>query len=51
MELLNYLKNYLIPLCSGDGSFLYPFAIGSKTILSATLLKLNIALFIGSKGS
>ena len=40
-----------IPLCIGDGSFLYPFAAGSKITLSATLLKLNIALFKGSKGS
>ena len=45
------LKKLFIPLCSGEGNFLYPFEIGSKTILSATLLKLNIALFTGSKGS
>ena len=35
----------------GEGSFLYPFAVGSNIILSAILLKLNIARLIGSIGS
>ena len=40
-----------VPLRTGTGNFLYPFAAGSKTMRSAKLLKTNIARFIGSIGS
>jgi hypothetical protein len=46
------LKKFEILSSTGSGvTAWYPFAIGSNIESSITSLKLNIALFIGSKGS
>ena len=46
-----FFKALLVPLWTGSGNFLYPFAIGFITALSNPWLNEKVALFRGSKQS